>query len=251
MKYKALITDLDGTIIIQGSKNGLPSIKVTDALEKARSKINIGIATGRPPIYVSHILSHLKLSGPSILLNGALIIDSLTGKILYSEPMGIQEFNEIIKILKKRGLLFTIDQENEYAIKYTKSFKPSKPLVIFTQNLTLDQVEKIKKELAQIHTITAIQVPDWVNANKWALNICSAKATKLHAVVKVSEILKISPKEIIAIGDSYNDFPLLMACGLKVAMGNAVTELKEIADYIAPTIEEDGVADVIEKYILS
>jgi len=41
-----------------------------------------------------------------------------------------------------------------------------------------------------------------------------------------------------------------MACGLKVAMGNATEDLKEIADYIAPTVDEDGVADVIEKFVL-
>ena len=41
-----------------------------------------------------------------------------------------------------------------------------------------------------------------------------------------------------------------MACGLKVAMGNAVDDLKAIADYIAPTVDEDGVADVINKFIL-
>lgn len=44
--------------------------------------------------------------------------------------------------------------------------------------------------------------------------------------------------------------PLLMACGLRVAMGNAVEDLKAIADYIAPPVENDGVADVIEKFIL-
>ena len=44
--------------------------------------------------------------------------------------------------------------------------------------------------------------------------------------------------------------PLLMACGLKIAMGNAYEELKSIADYVAPPIEEDGVADAIEKFIL-
>ena len=51
-------------------------------------------------------------------------------------------------------------------------------------------------------------------------------------------------------GDGYNDFPLLMASGLKIAMGNAVPELKEIADFVAPTVEEDGVAVIIEKFIL-
>ncbi|HXS15232.1 MAG TPA: HAD hydrolase family protein, partial [Candidatus Saccharimonadales bacterium] len=61
----------------------------------------------------------------------------------------------------------------------------------------------------------------------------------------------ISTEEIIGIGDGHNDFPLLMACGLKVAMGNAVDDLKAIADYIAPSVDEDGVADVIEKFILN
>ena len=44
--------------------------------------------------------------------------------------------------------------------------------------------------------------------------------------------------------------PLLMACGLKVAMGNGVPELKEIADYVAPSVDEDGISDVIEKFVL-
>ena len=62
--------------------------------------------------------------------------------------------------------------------------------------------------------------------------------------------VRIEQYEIIGVGDGYNDFPLLMACGLKVAMGNATEDLKEIADYIAPTVDEDGVADVIEKFVL-
>lgn len=55
----------------------------------------------------------------------------------------------------------------------------------------------------------------------------------------------------MAVGDGYNDYPLLMAAGFKVAMGNAVPEVKAIADYIAPSVDEDGAADVIEKFILN
>ena len=59
----------------------------------------------------------------------------------------------------------------------------------------------------------------------------------------------IETHEIISIGDSYNDFPLLMASGLRVAMGNAFSDLKEIAHYIAPSVQQDGVADVIQKFV--
>ena len=77
------------------------------------------------------------------------------------------------------------------------------------------------------------------------------QATKQFGILKIAEILNISTHEIIAVGDGYNDFPLLMAAGFKVAMGNGVEDIKQIANYIAPSVEDDGVADVIERFVLN
>ena len=74
-------------------------------------------------------------------------------------------------------------------------------------------------------------------------------STKQHAILKFSQILEIDPKDIMGIGDGYNDMPLLMACGLKVAVGNAINDLKEIADYIAPPVIDDGFAYAVRKLI--
>jgi hydroxymethylpyrimidine pyrophosphatase-like HAD family hydrolase len=63
-------------------------------------------------------------------------------------------------------------------------------------------------------------------------------------------MLGVRYEEIIGVGDGHNDVPLLEAVGLKVAMGNAPDEVKAIADYVAPKLSEDGVADVIQRYIL-
>jgi len=87
--------------------------------------------------------------------------------------------------------------------------------------------------------------------NKYSFNITHIQATKLHGIEVIQKFMDLKRDEIIGCGDGYNDFPLLMASGLKVAMGNAIDELKEIADYVAPSVEEDGVADVIEKFILA
>ena len=84
-----------------------------------------------------------------------------------------------------------------------------------------------------------------------AIEVSNADATKLHGIVEVAELFGIQTHEMIGVGNGYNDFPLLMACGLKIAMGNAVPELKAIADFIAPSVEDDGVATVIEKFILN
>jgi hydroxymethylpyrimidine pyrophosphatase-like HAD family hydrolase len=55
---------------------------------------------------------------------------------------------------------------------------------------------------------------------------------------------------MIAAGDSYNDLPLLEVCGLRIVMGDAPDELKAIADYVAPSIDEDGLAVAIEEFVL-
>lgn len=249
-KYKALITDLDGTLIPQNDPKGLPTLKVKETIEKARKKIHIGIATSRPPIYVDFLLEHLKLSGPSILLNGALIMDSVTKQILSAEKMDIKDFHAIIKILLDLHIFFTIDEVNHYAQTYSVNTTFKSPLVVFARNLTDEQVERVLQLMSHVSRLSASKVPDWTDKKRWALHICHVRATKQHAIVQIAEMLHISPVEIIGVGDGYNDFPLLMACGLKVAMGNAILELKAIADYIAPSIENDGVADVIEKFVL-
>lgn len=85
---------------------------------------------------------------------------------------------------------------------------------------------------------------------KTDIYITHKEASKRRAVKKLADLLNISLSEIICVGDGLNDVPLLNTCGFKVAMGNAADDLKKIADYIAPGVEEDGVAHIIEKFIL-
>ena len=63
-------------------------------------------------------------------------------------------------------------------------------------------------------------------------------------------MIGVDAGSMVAAGDSYNDMPLLQVCGLGIAMGNAPDELKAIADYVAPPVEEDGLAVAIEQFIM-
>ena len=63
-------------------------------------------------------------------------------------------------------------------------------------------------------------------------------------------MLGIKREEIMACGDGMNDYEMLSAVGFGVAMGNAMEPLKEIADYITETNDENGVAKAIEKFVL-
>lgn len=239
--YKALITDCDGTLVLS-QRLALPSKLVTDAIKKASKLIHIGIATQREFANAKPILEYLHLSGPSIVSGGAQVIDGKTFRILREEVIKTDSLNKVIEILtefkKESGLPFFIQKSDE----------EDKPLSIFLGGLNLEQVDNLKRRLAIIDNIAVNKVVPW--DSEFGVVITAALATKQHGIFEVAKILGINTHEIIGVGDSYNDFPLLMACGLKVAMGNAVEDLKAIADYIAPSVEEDGIVDVINKFVL-
>lgn len=252
MKYKAIITDVDGTLLLQG-KTGtmhlLPSERVTHAIRNVKSVIHFGIATSRPIKYVEHLFDSLGLTAPCIVQSGAIIIDPQTKHVLWFRKIEENDFTAIVAILTKHKLSFVIDEVEKSGIVYTKSYKQNNPVSIFVSEISSEMVTLLKKDLGSFPHISIHQVPSWDNS-KWAININHVEATKQHAVMQVTEILHITTHEMIGVGDGYNDFPLLMACGLKVAMGNAVDDLKAIADYIAPSVQEDGLATVIEKFVL-
>ena len=244
-KYKALILDVDGTLV--NGKYAVPSKKVTNAINKARDSIYVGVATSRPFFILDHIVSHLKLSGPSIVNGGANIIYSLSGKVLWQKLVSKKDLKNLHKIANSLGVELELTSHKEYP--GLDDYLEKDILQVWAPNLDPLLAKEFIDKITQIPTITTYKANSWTK-DKVDLVITHAQATKQHGIFEVAKILNISTDDIIGVGDGYNDFPLLMACGLKVAMGNAVPDLKAIADYIAPTVDEDGVADVINKFIL-
>ncbi len=246
MKYKALISDVDGTLITYDLE-ALPSKRVIEAIHKAKDMLHVGVATARPYFMMEKLFSILDLSGPSIIAGGAQVYDTTTQKIVYENAMNRKMVEEVVKKLKKYTPNFIIGDGQK---EYDKENVPEHPLQIYVfdlkESLADSLIEKFSSPKFSVHKIFSSK-----HKGKMDIEITDIKSTKQQGILKVAELLGISTHEIIGIGDSYNDFPLLMACGLKVAIGNAAPELKEIADYIAPSMEEDGVADVIEKFVLN
>jgi len=246
-KYKALILDVDGTLI-PNKRDGMPSKKVTHAIAKASKILHISVATSRPYFALSHITKHLGLSGFSIINGGSQIIDIASQKIIWEQILNQDDVHQIYSIAKKLDISFIL-QDNVSNLEPSRKNLAKKISKFWFHALTSPEVNKLKKHISHIPTVTVHTLPSWKN-DKIDLVITHAAATKQHAIIHIAKLLNINTQEIIAVGDAYVDFPLLMACGLKVAMGNAVDDLKAIADYVAPSVEEDGVADVIEKFIL-
>ncbi len=250
MQYKAIISDIDGTLTISHPE-AKPTLKVKEAIKKATDKgIIFSVASGRPYPMLSYLIPEVPLVSPIIINNGGEIYDIKNRKIIYESIIPFDLASKILKIAKKYNK-FNVDLSREI-LNSPKSFKKNLKIfkfVIF--GLKNNEAEKLIDSVQKVFpTLKIGKAGTYTGAGLVDVYITNGTATKQHAVLKFAELLNISNKEIIAIGDHYNDFPLFMACGLKVAMGNAVEDLKAIADYIAPSVENDGVADVIEKFIL-
>ena len=136
-------------------------------------------------------------------------------------------------------------------IPYEDEVDATKILSLYVEGVDKTIADSVISDLTFLPEISAHQmIISSTNPDHVGLEIANVRATKQFGIAEVAKMLHISTHEIIGIGDGYNDFPLLMACGFRVAMGNAVPDLKAIADYIAPSVDEDGVAYVIEKFIL-
>lgn len=246
-RYKAIIFDVDGTLI-PNQQDGMPSQKIRERIVQASKIIHIGVATSRCYPLVRGITEVLQLSCPSILCGGSIIMDIQKKKTLWKKPLVENDIEHVTQTLRQLKINYIICDNKIHTADY-KEVKPNTIYSIFALAVEPDLAKKTIKILSKNPQFVIHEIPDW-EKGKVSLNISHAQATKQHGILEVAKLLGIETHEIIGVGDGYNDFPLLMACGLKIAMGNAVDDLKAIADYIAPPVEKDGVADILKKFVL-
>lgn len=247
MKYRALILDLDGTTV-PNSQNAMPSARVTEAVHAARDRINVSIATGRPLRLAQPIIDHLKITGPCVINNGTQMYDGRKRKIISEHVLKNGLVPRILDIATQyRARHYLFDGLNESLYKGQQV--PEKVVSVFSEDLSKEDADAIIREIEKIRGVVPHKIVSWYEG-RFCVEVTNALATKQHGIYEIAKIMGVDTKDMIGVGDGYNDFPLLMACGLKIAMGNAIPELKSIADFVAPSVEEDGVAVVIEKFIL-
>lgn len=249
------MSDVDGTLIPY-NYNALPSPNVVAAIQEAQQVVQVNLVTGRSYAFIKDILSTLKLeSGYAVANNGAQVFHIPTNSLIYDQPIELEVVEEIASILHEENIPFYLKQDQTDLAYHDGHFQKGSPIkkgyMFFTDEmLTEERSEQLFDKLAHLPDLTKHK-SHHKDPHLYGLNITHAKATKMHGMQIVMEQLGITKEAVIGIGDSYNDFPLLMASGLKVAMGNAIEDLKAIADYVAPSVDDDGMVDVVNKFILN
>jgi HAD superfamily hydrolase (TIGR01484 family) len=248
MKYKAIFLDLDGTAVPIGSSN--PSPRVVEAITKAHKKVNVCIATGRPLDISKPVIRKLHVTSLCSVHDATQIYDPIKDVVVDTVSLSHELADQAIHIIKRYNFPKIYVEAGTKVSLYKGEVWPEDLSDVAVADIPESVADDLISKLSNISEIAIHKNVSFTKGLFW-VSVVNARATKLHAIVRLAELLGIYTKEIIGVGDSYNDFPLLEACGLKIAMGNAVPELKAIADFIAPSVEDDGVATVINKFILN
>ncbi len=239
--------DLDGTTVPHFSYD--ISERVISTVKKAHEKVTVCLVTGRPYEMTESIIEKLAISGPCVLLNGAQIYDPGKKKMVHQLYLPNEDLVSIYDQIKEYSdHLLVHDGTKDVPAKNWQELEHIISFYLF--DMPPQDVQIVAKRFENHPRVTTNRMFGSKPGTE-AIEIIHSNATKQFGIYKAAKILSLETKDIIGVGDGYNDFALLMACGLKIAMGNAVPELKTIADFVAPPVEEDGLATVIEKFILS
>lgn len=274
-KIKLIGLDLDGTVF---DDKKVISSRTKEAINQALQEgIMVVPVTGRP---ITGVPKELLEAAPNIryalTANGAMISDLETGEILYQEGVPYEQAQALVDEFIKEDIMVEpyidgvayaqkshLDQierfikEPRFAKYFVENRKSVADISAYTKqrrqpleklHLLFPNQELREKTRQRLLTIPDIEV---TSASPQNLEINKLNVNKGKSLVAFGERMGIKREEIMACGDSSNDIQMLKAVGLGIAMGNALPEVKAVADYITLTNNEDGVAYAIEKFALA
>jgi Cof subfamily protein (haloacid dehalogenase superfamily) len=267
MTYKMIVLDLDDTLL---TDDLTISPRTKQALMDAQaSGVKVVLASGRPTYGMKTIAEELSLKdhGSFILsYNGAKIINCRTGEELFSSTLPPETVHRLYDISQQEGVwIHTYVGDvivTEAANQYTTIEGEITGLEVVVVNSFIDSVT------APVIKVLMVEDPAKLNAvekklqqefagelsvmrsKPFFLEFLESGVTKGSSLNHLIGKLGIKREEVIAIGDSYNDLAMIEFAGLGVAMGNAPDDIKHKADYVTDTNMNDGVAKVVEKFVL-
>ena len=254
-KTKIIFFDIDDTL--RNSKTGFIPSTIPTAFKQLRDKgILTGIATGRG---IFGVVSEIKALKPDffVTLNGAYIEDK-KGNVIYSNKIAKDKVEEYITWTKEVGI--------DYGLVGSHAAKLSRRTEMISQaidpiypDLEVDPDFYQKEDIYQMWTFEErgddLVLPEslastlrMVRWHEHSSDVVPISVSKAAGVAKVVDQLGLKPENVMVFGDGLNDLELFDYAGISVAMGVSHDKIKEKADYITKTLEEDGIFDALEGF---
>lgn len=267
MNYQMLVLDIDGTLT--NSQKEISDKTLHALLDLQQRGIKLVLASGRPTAGMLKYAETLRLKeyGNYILsFNGARITNCETGDVVYNRTLPVETIPELFQIAKAHKVgLVTYDPENNAVTGMTPDRYMEHEAKI--NGLPLKQVDNFAEyvnfpvnkclmtgepeALEKLIPVVQKRFHGLINAYRsepYFLEITPNHIDKAHSLLKLLTSLGLTPDQMICCGDGFNDISMLICAGLGVAMANAQSSVKEIADVITLSNDDDGLLPVIETY---
>lgn len=236
-RFKALIMDIDGTLV---SSEQHVNEDVKNYLNKLNKNFKIVFCTSRSYEQAQSILGKECLfNSPSIFINGSQIVIPSTGELVRQVHLSQQQLTQFGQIAYKfKKQLFVIRDGI-----FSDDIKSKKENVNSALILNLSEKEWNEISLEILSLIPDISVTKGIslNGNGFDILLTPKNVTKRASLEYISKYLNIPTSEMVGVGDGYSDIEFISICGLRIAMGNAVKEVKDIADAFLPDVTQNGI----------
>ena len=263
MTYKLVALDIDGTI--RNDQHPL-SDRTRRAIDRVRDAgAVVTLATGRTFRSALEYAAELKITSPIATFQGAHLAHPATGEALWHRPLTaemarmaldalgswtgeiIAHNGDQVFVNKRTSWLEAYEQRNGVDVQVPGDFHqvadvgPTR-LVVVGGDTEIERLERRLEERFDSQLYVTRSLPHFCE-------ILHPDSGKQKALAQLCERLGLRPSDAVAFGNGYNDVPMVRWAGLGVAVGGAVPQVLEAADRVAPPIERDGAAQVLEELV--
>ena len=263
--------------LLSGKARLFTPVSYTERPAVAAAKICEGkivvLASGRPTYGVMPLAEELHLEdygGYILSFNGGIIMNCKTKEVVFSRQIPAESNGKIIDLAQEHNVsiltyenrtLLTNRPEDQY-VQLESRINTLKIIPMTIEELKAHVTFSVPKFLMTDDGDYLAMVEPKVKAalgknfsvyrsDPFFLEILPKGIDKAQSLERLLAVIGVKREEMIACGDGYNDLTMVQYAGLGVAMGNGVLPVRKAADYITLTNEEDGVAHVVEKFMLS
>lgn len=267
MDKKVLVLDIDGTLT--NSKKEITQATKNAIWEMAAKGHDLVLASGRPTPGMRAAERELRMEeygGYLLSFNGAKVIECRTGEVIYQRLLSRALIPSLYRFAKEHscGLITYLGdtvisafEPDEYVALEARingieiqvvenfvdfvDFDINKCLMTAPANVAPDyerQLRELYKGEASIY-----------RSEPFFIEIMPLNVDKATSLARILEVLGVKREDTICCGDGFNDISMVKYAGVGVAMGNAQKALKEVADYITASNDEDGIVEVIHEFI--